>query len=52
MRQIENHKTYGPVHMIVVLIAYEQMPLINAHADTSSKARGLSSTSLHCVCKQ
>ena len=31
----------GPVHEILALIAYAQIPLINAHADVSSKAMGL-----------
>ena len=32
---------YGPVHKRLVLIPYAQIPLINAHADTSSTARCL-----------
>ena len=30
------------VHEILVLMAHTQMPLINSHANVSSKARGLS----------
>ena len=33
---------YVPAHEILVLIAYAQMYLINAHSDVSSKVRGLS----------
>ena len=33
--------TYGPVHEILVLIAYVQNPLINAHIDIASEAKGL-----------
>ena len=30
-----------PAHNILVIIAYVQIPLINTHADVSSRARGL-----------
>ena len=32
---------YLSVHEISVLMAYAQMPLINAHTDVSSQTRGL-----------
>ena len=32
---------FEPVHKILILVAYGQMPLINAHTDSSSKTRGL-----------
>ena len=32
---------YEPAHTILVLIAYVEMPLIKAHADAFSGARGL-----------
>ena len=31
---------YEPANELTVLIAYAQMPLINAHTDASSRARG------------
>ena len=34
-------KISGPAHKIAVLITYVQMPLMNSHADISSKAKGL-----------
>ena len=43
---------YGPAHEILVLIACAQIPLINAHTDISSRARGLNfvlSLYLKCV---
>ena len=32
---------HGPAHEVLLLIAYAQMPLLNAHADNSSEARSL-----------
>ena len=38
----------GPAHKVLVIIAYAQMPIINAHADVYRGARGLTfGLSLH-----